>query len=107
MLGKRFLVYVPALLFLPVVLLPALNHDVAALLAFSQRWLDGEALYSRLIDANPPLIFVLNLLPAALARYATLEPVAALLLCLLIYGATVWWLGLRVRRLAAEGPVER
>jgi hypothetical protein len=107
MLGKRFLAYLPALFFLPVVLAPALNHDVAALLDFSGRWLDGEALYSRLIDANPPLIFVLNIVPAALARFASLEPVTALLLCLLIYGAMVWWLALRVRRLEAEGPVER
>jgi hypothetical protein len=90
MLGKRSLACLPALFFLPVVLAPALNHDVAALLDFSERWLDGEALYSRLIDANPPLIFALNLVPAALARYASLEPVTALLLCVLIYGA---WCG--------------
>lgn len=59
----------PALLFLPVVLAPPLNHDVAAVLDFSQRWLGGEHLYSDLIDVNPPLIFVLNLIPAGLASW--------------------------------------
>ena len=36
----------PALLFLPMVLSPPMNHDVAAVLAFTQRWLGGEKLYS-------------------------------------------------------------
>ena len=58
----------PALLFVPMVLAPPLNHDVAAVLQFSQRWLAGEHLYSDLIDVNPPLIFVLNLIPRGLRR---------------------------------------
>ena len=41
-----------------VYFLPPLNHDAAALLHFSQRWLAGERLYVDLIDVNPPLIFV-------------------------------------------------
>src|SRR5437879_5027889 len=49
----------PALLFVPFMLAPPLNHDVAAVLSFSERWLAGEQLYSDLIDVNPPLIFVL------------------------------------------------
>lgn len=59
----------PALLFLPAVLAPPVNHDVAAILSFSQRWLGGERLYTDLIDVNPPLIFVLNLIPAGLASW--------------------------------------
>jgi hypothetical protein len=110
-LGRRFTAMLPALLpallFLPVVLSPPLNHDVAAVLQFSQRWLDGEHLYSDLIDVNPPLIYVLNLIPAAIAKYTPLDGVQALQLCLLAYGGFALWLALRVRDRASEGAVER
>jgi hypothetical protein len=104
---KIVLTYLPALAAIPVVLAPPMNHDVAAILDFSQRWLAGEALYSRLIDANPPLIFVLNLVPAALARWTALNAVWAFQLCMLIYGAVIWWLAIRVRQGRTEGSVER
>lgn len=97
----------PALLFVPVILAPPINHDVAAVLAFSQRWLGGERLYVDLIDVNPPLIFVLNLIPAAIARWTGLDAVLALQLCLLALGAALWGLAFRVRARWAEGPVER
>jgi hypothetical protein len=97
----------PALLFLPVLLAPPINHDVAAVLSFSQRWLAGERLYVDLIDVNPPLIYVLNLIPAGLARATGLSGVLALQLCLFALGFWLWWLGYRVRDRAAEGPVER
>ena len=97
----------PALLFLPVVLAPPLNHDVAAVLDFSQRWLAGEHLYSDLIDVNPPLIFVLNLIPAWIASVTPLDGVQALHLCLLGYGGFCWWLAFRVRDRAAEAAVQR
>ena len=73
----------------------------------AQRWLAGEHLYSDLIDVNPPLIFVLNLLPAAIAAVTPLNAVAALQLCLFAYGGFCWWLAMRVRDRSAEGPVER
>jgi hypothetical protein len=97
----------PALLFLPVVLAPPLNQDVAAILQFSQRWLGGEHLYTDLIDVNPPLIFVLNLLPATIAAITPLSGVVALQLCLFAYGGFCWWLATRVRNRPAEGQVER
>ena len=97
----------PALLFLPVVLSPPLNHDVAAVLEFAQRWLSGEHLYSELIDVNPPLIFVLSLAPAWLAEVTPLDAVLALRLCLLSYGLLCWWLSLRVRDRAREEPIRR
>jgi hypothetical protein len=105
--GKTLTTYLPALLLLPVVLSPPLNHDVAAILDFTQRWIGGEALYSRLLDVNPPLIFVLNLLPAYLGTYTGLGTVSALQLCVLLYGAVVWWLTARLRRHSEEGPIER
>ena len=106
-LWRRLPALLPALLFLPVVLAPPVNHDAAAVLQFSQRWLAGEHLYSDLIDVNPPLIFVLNLVPAWIASVTPLDGVAALRLCLLAYGAFCWWLAARVRERRREGPVER
>jgi hypothetical protein len=97
----------PVLLFVPFVLAPPINHDVAAVLAFSERWLAGEHLYSDLIDVNPPLIYVLNLIPAAIAAATGLDAVIALQACLVAFGLFVWWLALRVRDRAAEGPAER
>jgi hypothetical protein len=98
---------VPALLFLPAVLAPPLNHDVAAVLQFSQRWVAGEHLNSDLIDVNPPLIFVLNLGPAALAALTGLDAVVLLQICLFTYGALCWFLAVRVRLRATEGAAER
>jgi hypothetical protein len=106
-LGKTLVAYLPAVLLLPAVLAPPLNHDVAAILDFTERWIGGEALYARLLDPNPPLIFVLNLLPAYLGRYSGLDAVTALQACVLLFGAVVWWLSLRVRGRGDEGPVER
>ena len=100
-------VLLPLLLFLPMVLAPPVNHDVAAVLAFAQRWLAGEKLYSELIDVNPPLIFILNLLPAGIAAMTPLDGVTALRLCVLAFGGLAWLLALRTRRRAAEGAVER
>jgi hypothetical protein len=97
----------PALLFLPFVLAPPLNHDAGAVLAFSERWLNGERLYSDLIDVNPPLIFVLNLIPAAIAKWTVLGGVQALQLCILAYGLLAWRLAVRVRDRLSEGAAER
>ncbi|MEO3470534.1 hypothetical protein AAFN86_01615 [Roseomonas sp. CAU 1739] len=102
----RWAGFAPAAFFLVTILLPPLNHDVAAVLDFSRRWLGGARLYVDLVDVNPPLIFILNLLPAALARWTPLSSAQAMAMCLLGFAALVWWLcdSLRVRR--AEGPVE-
>ena len=97
----------PPLLFLPILFAPPINHDVAAVLSFSQRWLAGEHLYVDLIDVNPPLIYVLNLIPAALARATGIDGVPALQLCLVALGFWLWYLALRVRDRDREGPVER
>jgi hypothetical protein len=104
---RRLPALLPALVFLPMVLSPPLNHDVAAVLQFSQRWRAGERLYTDLIDVNPPLIYVLNLIPAWIASVTPLDGVASLRLCLLAFGAACWWLAVRARDRAAEGPAER
>ena len=66
--GLAALALAPALAFALMVLAPPLNHDVAAILNFAERWVGGERLYRDLIDVNPPLIFVLTAIPAAMAR---------------------------------------
>ncbi len=104
---RRLPSLLPTLVFLPMVLSPPLNHDVAAVLQFSQRWLGGERMYVDLIDVNPPLIYVLNLIPAWIATVTPLDGVASLRLCLLAFGAACWWLAVRTRDRAAEGPAER
>jgi hypothetical protein len=57
---------------------PPINHDVAALLDVSGRWLAGERLYIDVIDENPPLTFIVHALPALTAK-------------LLPGGATFWF----------------
>jgi hypothetical protein len=96
----------PALCFLVLVMMPPLNHDVAAVLDFAMRWLEGGRLYGDLIDVNPPLIFILSLLPAAIAKHTPLDPHQALLLCLLAHAALLWRLSVALRQDRAEGPVE-
>src|SRR5690242_274204 len=62
-----------ALVWAVVNLLPPINFDEALILTISERWLGGERLYIDLIDVNPPLIFILNLVPAAIERITGLS----------------------------------
>ncbi|MFN4282551.1 MAG: hypothetical protein ACK4NA_07920 [Alphaproteobacteria bacterium] len=87
-LSERVLAWlVPgAFLVLPIAwviayLAPPLNHDVAVILAIADRWLGGERMYVDLIDVNPPLIFMLNLIPAALSRVTGMDDTQALVVC--------------------------
>jgi len=100
------LALLPAAFWGLTVLFPPLNHDVAAILNFSERWLAGEALYRDLIDVNPPLIFVLTLLPAAIGAWTPLDGPQSLLLCMLVLCGIVWRMTVLLRRGRAEGPVE-
>ena len=52
--------------------LPPINPDEGAIFDFATRMLSGKSLYTDLVDVNPPLIFLLNLLPAWLARQLAL-----------------------------------
>jgi hypothetical protein len=97
--------FLPALLFLVLVVSPPLNQDVAAVLSFAERMVAGEGLYTQLIDVNPPLIFLLNLPAAALAAWTPLDGVQALLLLLLCFCLFVSWLCLRLH--PPRGPAER
>lgn len=103
----RALALLPAAAFLLMVLAPPLNHDVAAILNFAERWVAGERLYRDLIDVNPPLVFVLTAIPALVAAWTPLSGVQALLLCVLGLCLASWRAVARLRRGRAEGAVER
>ena len=47
---------------------PPINHDVAAILDVSGRWLGGEPLYVGVIDENLPLTFIVHALPILTAK---------------------------------------
>jgi hypothetical protein len=60
---------------------PPHNTDAVAVLQFAERWLAGERLYVELIDINPPLIYLLSLIPAAIGRYTPMSSTTALVVC--------------------------
>ncbi len=66
---------------------PPLNHDSAAVLTWAQRMVAGERLYVDLIDVNPPMIFWLNLPPAALGAITGLGAAPLLILWYAALGA--------------------
>src|SRR3954467_4987584 len=47
---------------------PPINHDVAAILDVSTRWVNGEKLYVEVIDENPPLTLVVHALPVLTSK---------------------------------------
>ena len=62
------------------------NHDVAWILYCADRMLDGDSLYREIVEENPPLIFWLSTIPAAIARALGLQQ---LLVFNLMLGAVV------------------
>lgn len=74
-----FFILLPSL-FLFGYFFPPINHDTAAILAFSRRWLGGERLYVDLIDINTPMVFLIHTLPVLLAQATGLSVPAALTL---------------------------
>jgi hypothetical protein len=110
-LGRWWPAALPALAWLAVVLAPPMNHDVAGLLAFTARWLDGEALYRDLLEVNPPLIFLLNAPAVVLGRWLPGGPVLALqLLVVAACGGAAWgaarhWPGGALARASAAGAL--
>ncbi|MGG5820175.1 hypothetical protein [Falsiroseomonas sp. HW251] len=102
----RALLLAPTAAFLLMVLAPPLNHDVAAILNFAERWVVGERLYRDLIDVNPPLIFMLTAIPAFIDRWTPLDGAQALLLCVLACCVAAWRMTARLRQGRLEGPLE-
>ena len=63
------------------------NHDVAWILYCAGEMLDGESLYTDIVEENPPLVFWLSTVPVAVARWLSLQPIFVFNLML---GAAVW-----------------
>lgn len=86
----------PTVVLLAWSLAPPLNHDVAAILHFAERWIAGERLYVDLIDINPPLVFLLSAVAVVAAHVVGFGPIVALQSAVL--GAACWslWLCARI-----------
>lgn len=70
---------------------PPMNQDVGVILHVAERWMSGERLYRDVIDVNPPLIFMLTLIPVWLAKVLPLDAISALMICILaLAGWAVW-----------------
>lgn len=82
---------------------PPLNHDAAVVLNVSKRWLEGEWIYVEAIDVNPPLIFVLSLLPEALAKILPFSSPTILVGCLVIWITASFWICLRLVHFTVNG----
>ena len=66
---------------------PPINHDVAALLDVSRRWLAGDRLYVDIIDVNLPLVFLIYALPEICSKlFGGTVPVWFTALCALAIG---------------------
>lgn len=57
---------------------PPINHDTAVLLYISKSWLNGGRLFIDAIDINTPLVFVVHLLPEAIAKLTGMQGTTAL-----------------------------
>lgn len=57
---------------------PPINHDTAVLLYISKNWLNGGRLFIDAIDINTPLVFVVHLLPEAIAKLTGIQGTTAL-----------------------------
>ena len=83
LVGARLLhaaVYAVPFLWLIGHLFPPINHDAAAVLDFSRRWLQGETLYADLIDINTPLTFLHYCVPVLLSDLTGLATPTTLVL---------------------------
>lgn len=83
---------------------PPMNHDVAALVETSRRWLGGERLFVDLIDVNTPLTFVLHTLPTLLSQVSGI-PVALGTVGLIV--TAVLASGIASRHFILTGPLGR
>jgi hypothetical protein len=72
------LVWVAAQFYAPI------DHDTGAILYFADRWWAGERLYVDLIDVNPPLVFILGLVPVLLRQWTGLAEPTSLIGCVMV-----------------------
>jgi hypothetical protein len=86
-----------------------LNHDVGWYLHVASRMLNGEAIYSSIIEVNPPLYAYLMIIPIALAAMVDMAvPNAAIVLLVGICVASIalsTWLAMVATRARLAGPI--
>ncbi|MFN4311881.1 MAG: hypothetical protein ACK4FK_14955 [Ferrovibrio sp.] len=82
---------------------PPINHDTAVLLYISKVWLEGGRLYVDAIDINTPLVFVIHLLPEAIAKVTGL-PGTTVLVALLGLGIAASFVTCRMVLAASLDP---
>jgi len=92
------------LIALPIVWLagyffPPINHDVAAILDVSARWVHGEKLYVEVIDENLPLTFVIHALPVLLSKVLPGDPTFWFTACVVAGIFASFWACRRLVRL--------
>jgi hypothetical protein len=75
---------------------PPMNQDVGVILSVAERWMDGQRLYIDVIDVNPPLIFMLTLIPVALSKILPIASDAALMICVLAFCFWSAWASYRI-----------
>lgn len=74
------------------------DHDIGWLVYIAGRVLDGARLYVELVEANPPLIVVLNMPAALLSRVLGISDILAFELFVFALIAITLWLSARVLR---------
>lgn len=69
-----------------------ISHDVVWYLIATRRWLDGAALYTDIVEINPPLNFYLTVPPVWLAEATGLSPTNAqyVVFCALLFLCLSW-----------------
>ncbi|HBK07481.1 MAG TPA: hypothetical protein DDZ81_16795 [Acetobacteraceae bacterium] len=69
-----------------------LKDDIAWLLYVARRWMGGRALYTDLIEVNPPLIIWISAVPIMLAHWLNVDAqLVAIPMFVAIVVACAWW----------------
>jgi hypothetical protein len=75
---------------------PPINQDVGVILSVAERWMSGERLYLDVIDVNPPPVFMLTLVPVAVAKVLPVSAADALMACVVALALWSAWTSYRL-----------
>ena len=93
------------LLWIVAYFFPPMNQDVGVILSVTERWVNGERLYLDVIDVNPPLVFMLTVLPVMMAKVLPIGAAEALMSC--VSALALWSVWASYRLLQILQVVER
>ncbi|MCG9714211.1 hypothetical protein L1D29_15470 [Shewanella insulae] len=90
---------VPSVIFLNVHLGQIINHDTAWYLVATRRWLEGQVLYDKILEVNPPLNFYYTAPAIWLADNLGLSDIDAqyILFSAILWGSLIWCWNILVR----------